>query len=374
MNIYIPFAIIAIFLCIINRQNTVVAKRIFFITFFLAFIFAAFRYEFGPDYINYRNSYEEVKAYGASAFIQSRDVVSDPLFRFYQGIFFNYTIFLAFNSLLWFGISYYIYRKNIKCQYYWFLVLFLFFNVNCILNNLTAIRQSIAGSFVIIAFLFLNTEMRWKRIWCFLVLFLASMFHISALVLLPLAFLNKKRKSFLFTKEYLGVVVVLAFIAFLNRGIITQMIAGFMVENIEEFARYQVYIEQIDGGTTGVASMIKYAVLLLLNIIPLYYISVCGPKEKDDSKVVYYKIGIIIATIAVVLGGGTMSRFIMMLNPFYIIAIIGCFDIIKDVRRTVILVSCVAVTSIYAFYFYLQNEYSESFLEYHSVFSAPFIP
>lgn len=377
MNYYIPFAILCVLLSYIRRNHNRSSANVFVATMVVTFVFAAIRYRFGPDWFSYYDVFLDLRQLGAEGYLDYHDH-SEPAFIHYFSLFPYYTLFLAVNSLFWFS-SYTVYfRKYVDARYYWFVLLMLFFNTDCILNNLVAMRQAISGFLLIFGFLlFIKYKDKIKgKILFAVILLLCSLIHTSCLALIPLLFINDKKSSILFSKWYIVVVIFLSlFTVFVGRHAITNYIASFLVHNIEDFQRYETYLEAFEGTTTtSLMALLKYVVLLALNIVPFLFIVLYGKKEKDPIQIYILKIGIVVSTIGCVMGQGIMSRYMMMLNPFYIAALVRVCLISNNRPHNILVLACASSTTLYSFYHYLQADYCVSFLTYQTVFSAPFIP
>ena len=376
MNYYIPFALITILLCFIYRQSEKNSSGVFVATMIIAFIFAAIRYEFGPDWFSYYNIFNELQSYGEQVYTDNMGH-AEPLFIRYFSLFSSYTFFLAFNSLLWFGTYTVFFKKYVNEKYYWFVLLLLFFDINCILNNLVAMRQALTSFLFLIAFFILVRKgfSKISKLWFTIILVLCSLLHTSCFLLIPLALVNSSNKSLFFSKRYIVIVVVLAAISvFAGRYALTESIADLLIGNIEDFQRYETYLSSLERNSSGLVAILKLVISTVLSIIPLFFIIKHGSNESDPTQVVIYKFGIIIATVGCILGQGLLSRYMMILNPFYIASLVRACTVNKNRVYNIVVLSCAAFSSIYSFYYYLQADYCISFLTYQTVFSAPSIP
>lgn len=371
MNILIPLAIISIYLCFSYRKRPEAVERVFALTMLIAFLLAALRYEFGPDYFSYRKLYEELNNYGIDSYIFYINH-TETAFNYYMMLFPYYTLFLAVNSLFWFLLYYRFFYRYTDRKYLWFVVFFLFFNINCILNNLVAMRQAITSYLFIFAFYALVKQ---RKVQYIAIITLCTLIHTSSLLLYPLVFVDNNNTRFFFHKLYVYIIVSLALLSlFIGRNTFLLVIATYLTSSFEDLERYTTYLENIGESGVSLISIIKSSLLLILNIIPLIFIIQQGRRETDRNYIIIYKLGIIISSITVLFGSGLMSRYMMILNPFYIVALTRSFTNTDNVKRKnlVILVTC--FLTVYTLYYYLQADYSVSFLVYHSIFSAPTIP
>lgn len=233
-------------------------------------------------------------------------------------------------------------------------------------------RTEICSFLFILAFYALK---RRKSIWYILIVLLCTAIHTSCLVLLPLVLFRKKKLNFFFNPKYLRVVIVLAVILVMfGRHTFLQSVSLFLTSNVEELQKYSYYYNRFGGGQMSIQEIFKYIVLLVLSIIPLAYIIQGGKHENDCDWQLIYKFGIVISTVGILMGHGLVSRYMMILNPFYFAAIVRTLVMKINPRMDRLVIFSVVFTSVYSFYYYLQEDYCVSFLEYHSILSAPSIP
>ena len=162
-------------------------------------ILAAFRGNTGTDTLKfYEPFYEKYILYGSK--------YQGIEFGFYWLCKFGYALFNSFEGVLftiatviWFNFFYVIkYFKNLKIN----LVIYSIFLISFYMGpSMNIMRQLVATSFFLIAI----TKILEHKLWQYIVwIIVASLFHTSAIILLPIYFLyvdieNKKYKNFFFT-------------------------------------------------------------------------------------------------------------------------------------------------------------------------------
>lgn len=159
------------------------------VSFTLIFFFLALRYKFGNDYKTYLDGFIGIN--------QSNDIYLlywiqhfEPGWIFLNKLFgpigfFNMIAVLAFLNCI---VYYRFIEKYIPVQYYWLAVFIYIFNPVFLLVSASAMRQSIA----IMLFVFsLDYLYRKDAIRYFLCVGLASFFHFSALILIPVYLVGK---------------------------------------------------------------------------------------------------------------------------------------------------------------------------------------
>ena len=177
-------------------------KSLLLFSFMLLFIFSALRDGFGNDYDSYKNIYEIIKSTGTNSFYDD-----NPLFILLNKISPTFQWFIAITSFIFLFAVYKLIKKNVGEEYHGLALLLFLLNPYIFLINLSSIRQSIALALFIWAVSF---AVKRKLIPFILLVFFASLFHTSAIVLLPVYFLAKPKKV---SRAFLIVfIVVLAFL------------------------------------------------------------------------------------------------------------------------------------------------------------------
>jgi transmembrane protein EpsG len=156
------------------------------VSFFLIFIFSAFRYNFGNDYFSYLEIYNEINTNvknslsGYSRYEYGWVIINILLCKSsFQSIIILTSLFIC--------ISYYfLIKKYVPSKFYFFAVFIFYFDPTIFLVGLSAIRQSIAIVFLIFS---IDKLVYKKYFQAFLFSFLAFNFHYSSLILIPLLFL-----------------------------------------------------------------------------------------------------------------------------------------------------------------------------------------
>ena len=152
-------------------------KKVSILTGLVLALFAGFRFYTGFDYVSYGNFYQQLNSFG-DVFNRTIDAESGYLFLTYSFKLFglNYPTFILFFSFLSIGLLwFYLYRHTQFPS----IVLVYYFARFYIPRDMGQIRGSIAS----IILLYAIPYMREKNLKKFLlVVFIASLFHISALV------------------------------------------------------------------------------------------------------------------------------------------------------------------------------------------------
>lgn len=171
-----------------------------FLSFFILFVFAAIRYNYGNDYASYYEWFEWIHRGGDSPY------KGQVGFTWLNVIMPNFFLLVVAVSLLFLWCVYKLIRDNVEEQVYGLAVFIFVVNPYLFLMNLSAMRQSIAISFFIIAVEFARKR---KLVPYILLILLAGIFHISALVLLPFyIIINEKKINAVFGIITLAIIVI----------------------------------------------------------------------------------------------------------------------------------------------------------------------
>jgi hypothetical protein len=181
-------------------------KQIIFILIgILLFYFAAFR-EIGADYDsrNYKSLFDTSDKLGL--------IRIEPTFLFFSWIIHKYlfnNIYILFAIYALLGITFKLYAIRSLSQF-WALSLFIYISNFFLLHEMTQIRAGVAAGILLLAIKPLY-EKNFKHF--FLLTCIAFLFHYSALLILPLYFINtKKIKSY----YYISAILIVYILHFFN--------------------------------------------------------------------------------------------------------------------------------------------------------------
>lgn len=368
MDVYIPLGLLLALFSFIFGRNPKNQNLVFSVVFFAILLFFVLRFGFGPDYYSYWDIWTNLQGGYDETYVGVGSSI-EPLFLRFLAFFPKYSYFIAVSSLLFVASYFFLFRKYVS-EYLWIVVLFLFFNSNCLLGNSVAMRTMICGFLFIIAFFFLTKGDFKSRVIYALIIVLASRIHSSSIVLLLLVLLNHNQKSILYNWYFVAVVGLFSVLSVLiGNNIVVSGLSSLLIDNIETFDRYQEY----ELGNVSSSFMALMFRLVSLAIVLFLVKSARNNNKQED--VMIYKIAIIGALIQLIFGQSLVSdRYLMIINPFYIIAVVKSFKIEKSSLVRVMISIFVLGISVYLFTVKIGKDYSASFLEYQTIFSQPIIP
>lgn len=230
------------------------------VAFILLTVFMSIRYNFGNDYPGYLNRFLSIGAYSnIDLTLESTEIGWAVLNLLFQPIgFFGMVIVL---TVFEYAVIYRLIKKYVPKEWYWLSVFIFTLNTGYMLVFGSMMRQFLAMCILIIAVEFI-VKKRW--ISSILLVLLASLFHTSALILLPFCFFGylgislTKKKALI----WFGVYLSLYFMA-------VELLGDyfFKLVELEQFEKYQYYIGGEKGklgtGIGVIFSMIMYLILLL---------------------------------------------------------------------------------------------------------------
>ncbi len=362
MNIYIPLAILFILFALLTKTNRKVSNVYFTIMMVISMIFAAIRFEFGPDYFQYQIIYDKLNELGVEGYLDVNEHI-ERLFLYFLYSFPSYYLFIAVQSILWFGSIYLFLRNRVDTRYLWLVIFLLYFDVNNILNNYVAIRTSLVGILFIVGLSYLKKN----RIIYILFIVLAFFIHSSSAPLLLLALVNGKKDDQNNKNKYIyirNIVIIIGVISFLLGDVISGPITDYLINLFPNtLGKYSYYMEDmyiarsVSLGNFVFLAMRVFIVIMLVNGLK---------KETEYEYVLFYKIAIIMSMLSVLLGNMLTSRLNMNVAPLLIVIYLRTLKYInKD--WAILFVSCLICISLFSFYNYLQSESAITFLEYHSI-------
>ncbi|WP_150452010.1 EpsG family protein [Arenibacter lacus] len=230
------------------------------VAFIILTIFMSIRFNFGNDYPAYLDYFKKIGSYSNFDIqLETTEIGWSLLNKLFQPLgFFGMIIAL---TVFEYAVIYRLIKKYIPKNWYWLSVFIFTFNNAYMLVSGSMMRQFLAMCIFILAIDFI-VKKRWLV--SILLVFLASFFHSSALILLPFCFLGYLNLSITRKTAWIwfGLYITLYFLAVEILGKYF-----FMLIELEQFNQYQYYLghEKTAKGTgIGVIfNMLIYLVLLL---------------------------------------------------------------------------------------------------------------
>ncbi len=268
ITLLIAFAIST--LKIRGRKNT---NPALFISFFVLFLFAALRYEYGNDYEPYRKIFEDAQIGINSATIE-------PLYFELNKIFPSFQLLIATLSLFYIFAVYKLINKYVDKQFTGMAVFIFVINPYLFLLSLSSIRQTLVVTLFILS-LAINPEKKFSKFAIFFGFTVIScLIHQTAILLFPFYYLYHGKRNEKRDYLFFGItpVVLLVFSGLLPKLI--DMVLQLFSNNLD----YLMYIESnIPNSLRSTLLFVIFYIYVLINLkkldertYPIAKLYLCG--------------------------------------------------------------------------------------------------
>jgi hypothetical protein len=319
------------------------------ISFTLIFLFLALRYNFGNDYETYLNAFIDITYHGEPGW-----VFLNWIFRSLGPLgFFAMTAGLAlFNCAIYYRFI----KKYVPVGYYWLAIFLYIFYPDFMLINSSAMRQSIAIALFVFSLDYLCKK---DAIRYFLCIGLASTFHLSALILLPvflLALFNRNNYKFN------GAIFISIYISLFIFGESLSLYIKKFVSIF--FEKYEVYTTDTGVYSTGLGFVFLFAMLMLT----LYFARLQNKEIGLVFKIAIISFMLMPLNLAILLIG----RIGMYFSPATLVVYpIILRNLKKPISRTIFITIILIFTTYKFFQFFYSDIWKDAFGTYQTIFSAP---
>jgi len=315
-----------------NNGEYGVYKPFWILSFFSLFVPLAFR-GYGVDYENYIGVYNNVKIAGTNYFSYYTGM-PEPLFALLNYIvaklFDNYQWVFIISAFISLGLLYLSFSRYVKKVSLGMLIWTFGFTYYLFMYGL--VRISLAIGITSLALKYLESREKYKY---FLLIFLATLFHYSAIVMIPVFYMVSLKSNPLKTKKRVNILLYTLLLA-ATIPIIFALIKNvfpIIFDGYSWFARYNMYFnfEKDLRILKNISSMLP-----LLIIVYMY-------KEKFTSQIefgaVYIKLFLIMVAFVIMSVFFPIHRVSYYLYPaaFYLYASFGKLKFNKNDRKIIII-------------------------------------
>jgi hypothetical protein len=260
-------------------------------------------------------------------------------------------------------VYYYFIKKYVPPAYYWFAVFLYVFTPNMMLIQSVVMRQALATSIFLISiqYIFKQDFLRYA-----LLILLATLFHASAIILLPIYLLGMLKFK-ITTPIAIGVTIFL-----LSLLILQNHLSPIMSQFIEAFApQYKIYDEK---GSLG------YGLGIAFNILIMYMILIFDRYYKGEESLIirlsvlaafFIPFGFIIMLI-----GRLRFYFDPLTLAVYPLILMKAHKVLPGyplLFKYVFVMVLISYTLFLFWGFFQSDVWKESFSTYNTIFSAPAI-
>ncbi len=320
-------------------------RRYYVFSFILLFFFLAVRFNFGNDYKGYQDMYTSIQAglitHGAD----------DILYKLLNQFSPSFYIMIVISSLLYMIAIYFLITKNLDIRQYWMGFLILLINPYLFLIHLSSIRQTLAISFVVIAMVF---AVKRQLIPYILMILVATGFHRSAIIMLPIYFFLTESKI---KRRWLVALVagtaVLVFTPILN------IVLGYAFQIFPRYASY-VDLGQPSGLRTAFISFVLF-LIVIFNINKL-----------EGRAMVYGKLALLAGAVSLIAVKIVMiARIGMYFEIFLVVAFPHILSSMKlKVNQQIVFWIIITIYAMRYVSFFLNPEWSPYYGNYQTIFGA----
>lgn len=261
----ILFLVVGVFIFDIRKQSE--NKSFFiFICFLLLTVLSSVRYRVGGDSLSYEDNYEGMpELYNYIEYLDFNPLAYQPLWlllvAFCRTVSNEFYLFQIVHALI-FNLSLYFFIQKYT-PYIFSTLLLMFCSLMYFYYSFEIQRESLA-----LAVFFFNIENLEKKRWFryYILAVISFMFHISAVFLFLLPFLNKVE----LTKKMIFVLFIFAAVLFFLKGIIFSLITPFLI--LEAMKNKAEVYSEMTFSLTGFLAFFSVRVLLLMPFL-LYRLS-----------------------------------------------------------------------------------------------------
>ena len=285
-------------------------------SFFLVFVYWAFRYDYGLDYWNYYRIFEGEQNLTETGF-------GEFLFLKFLGLFSSYYQVIIAHSAIIIISLYHLVKKYVPEKCYWLFFLLFFIIPNLHFNLISAMRSSLAACVMYWAFdLCVISKKRWLLF--LLLVFVGSNIHTSTMVffltpLLYYGFSSLSGKS----------IFIVLIVANILSTFMTKNIYSYSFSFFEYFNSYERYVDSV--ATSNFMGFLYKSVWLL----PAYYLCEFYDKWKTNSEFKDICIISYVFLIFFLLGLDFQWRLSIVTMPFFIIALTIVYNDLSSEKKKI---------------------------------------
>lgn len=326
----------------------------------ILFFFLAIRYEWGNDYQQYIDKftiYNSINRFDYFDTDERWEVGWILLYRLFKPLgFFSLVIVLTAFEI---GVYYWFIKKYVPREWYWFAIFLYVFNPNFMLTQASMMRQTLAMCIVLLSIPYI---FRKRFVVAVLIIFFSSLFHSSARILLPLAFLGYV--NFRLGKRGVIIGISLFFAVLLFRSIAMRMIEDTL--SSAGLSKYAYYFEE-GKETSKLSSGIGVVYQMIIMCMILYY-----EKKQDREMGLLYKITAISFLFTPL---SIVNQLVTRLSYYLQLPMLASYpSLVRSIDNKIVSVGILLLIMAFTLYdfqvFFYSNIYHDSFFTYHTIFES----
>lgn len=357
--------ILALFLTILDSSK--ILKNGMKYGFIIVTVIAAIRYDYGNDYMSYMRDFDRVGMYSLSYILEFQEQLqySDAVFKDLGAV----LLFRLFNPLGFFffaglissiqGCIYYQFiKENVRREYYWIAIFLYLFQFEFYLLPMSMIRQGLSIALFVWAWHFV----REKKIFIPVLLSLLSIsIHKSAVIFIPFLII-----SYIPLKN--GKITSISLLICLAIMFLSSSLINSILDKMAEAEAFAIYFKSYEGDSTESIGLIRKILAFVPFLMAVNYIRNEKATIINRTLVMLSTIGTLILPFTYIIA--LISRLCYYFNIFMIGAIPISIWIIKGKIKRYSLILLILASTAYQYYdMFFHSIFSDSFIEYHTIFS-----
>lgn len=359
MYIVISFSLMAILLTYLNSIDR--NKNGMFIGFCMVTFLAMIHYDYGNDYMSYYTVYLEISQFDSISQVLKMEVYREPgwavlnyIFRYFGGFFGLVAVISLFE-----GIVYYKAIKRYLPKKLWVFGVFMYLCMTSFyLINFSMLRQGLVVSILLSLWPWIMKK-RWLP--SLVILYLSSLIHASAIILLPFAFW-----AYVPVKNgrpmAIGIAVLVAIMSFSTT--LQTSITGMLSENSETFSEYSIKYE---GSENNASYGLGFLIYLIPTIVNWLYLGFSDTKPEDKSLAAMALVSTLITPFTTIIPA--IGRLGIYFAPFGILSLPQAYSVIKNKSLRIGLISLYVMIILYDYYIFFTSEvFGKYYAKFHTIF------
>ena len=356
MLVYFSLFFFILIISLLNKRRTIKYRTALKLIFSTLAIYGGIRYEYGSDYEYYLLYFEQIK----SAMYKGRTI--EIGYYWLNKLLPNFFFVTGLTSLL-ISYSYYIVFKNyVTPKYLWLAISLLFLNTMFLIGQYSGIRNAIAINFFMLSIPFIVNR---KIYHYFIAMLIASLFHKSAFLMLPIYFIVTPK---LFSKHKVVPIFIGTIIYYIVNGIFISDISNYLTNNF--FQEYAVYNENYSINITSNNYSYKELILTTSKFGAFFLLLSSLSETKNKNQIVILRIMMLYFFVSFTNPVALSARLYFYFGPFFIAGTTIIASHFKEKTITDFFVLYMMIISIYYFYKWTLGSTFLNYIIYKTIFDV----
>lgn len=326
----------------------------------ILFVFLAIRYYWGNDYQQYIDKftiYNSMEWFDYSDSDERWEIGWIFLYRLFKPFgFFSLVIVLTAFEII---VYYWFIKKYVPRRWYWFAIFLYVFNPYFMLVQASMMRQTLAMCIVLLSIPYIFKK---RFVVAALIVVFASLFHSSAMVLLPIVFLGYLNWRLGKRGVIIGVSLFLAILVF--RTIVFSLLENTL--STLGLGKYTYYLEE-GKETSELATGIGFIYQIFMMILVLYY-----EKDQNREDALLFKLT---ALSFLFIPLGFVAQLVARLGMYLQIPMLAAYPLmVRSIDNRIVRVGIlllIMVFVVYDFHVFFNSEiYGDFYIEYRTIFES----